>query len=56
MEFLKSRGYSKLPAGYNVDHIVPLYAGGCDCPANMQLLSVSAHHEKTKADFARYGR
>lgn len=56
MDFLQQHGYRSVPPGYNVDHIVPLYAGGCDCPSNMQLLSVEAHHAKTKADFERYGR
>lgn len=56
MAYLKQQGYKSVPAGYNVDHIVPLYAGGCDCPSNMQLLSVQAHHAKTKADFDRYAR
>lgn len=55
-DFLKAHGYSKIPKGYNIDHIIPLYAGGKDTPSNMQLISISAHHAKTKADFEKYGR
>ncbi|MGA2093667.1 MAG: HNH endonuclease signature motif containing protein [Sedimentisphaerales bacterium] len=55
-EFLKEHGLTKVPPGYEVDHRIPLYAGGSDTPDNMQLLSKSQHHDKTKADFRRYGR
>ena len=55
-EFLRGRGYTKVPPGYEVDHIIPLYAGGSDTPGNMQLLSKTQHHAKTKADYRRYGR
>jgi hypothetical protein len=54
--FLKSRGLKKVPPGYQVDHKVPLYAGGSDTPSNMQLLTTSQHKAKTKADYQRYGR
>ncbi len=56
LDFLKRHGIRLVPTGYHVDHIVPLYAGGCDCPSNMQLLTVQSHHAKTKADFERYGK
>lgn len=46
-EFLKSKGYSEVPKGYQVDHIVPLSQGGADKPSNMQLLTIQQHAEKT---------
>jgi 5-methylcytosine-specific restriction endonuclease McrA len=55
-EFLREHGLSKVPPGYAVDHITPLYAGGSDTPGNMQLLSKAQHHAKTKSDYQRYGR
>jgi 5-methylcytosine-specific restriction endonuclease McrA len=36
--------------GYDIDHIVPLCAGGADSPENMQWLTKSAHKEKTRRD------
>ena len=36
--------------GYQVDHVVPLCAGGVDAPANMQWLTVEAHRVKTRRD------
>lgn len=38
--FLKSKGYSKTPIGYEIDHIIPLSEGGTDDPSNMQLLTI----------------
>lgn len=55
-EFLRERGYSIVPSGYQVDHIIPLYAGGSDSPDNMQLLTISGHRAKTKSDYLKYGR
>ena len=46
-EFLKSKGYTKIPKGYQIDHKIPLSQGGKDVPSNMQLLSVSEHKAKT---------
>lgn len=46
-EFLKSKGYSKTPKGYEVDHIIPLSKGGQDVPSNMQLLPKEVHKQKT---------
>jgi hypothetical protein len=34
--------------GYVIDHIKPLYKGGCDCPENMQWQTDSAAKEKDK--------
>lgn len=36
--------------GYQVDHVVPLCAGGADHPGDMQWPSVDAHHAKTRVD------
>ncbi len=36
--------------GYQVDHIIPLCAGGPDKVSNMQWLSVAAHRTKTRND------
>ena len=48
--FLKNSGYSKVPNGYEVDHIVPLSKGGKDSPGNMQLLSRQQHKAKTASE------
>ena len=45
--FLNTRGYSEIPNGYEIDHIIPLSQGGSDAPYNMQLLSVKQHKIKT---------
>lgn len=49
-EFLSQRGYSGTPAGYEVDHIVPLSHGGADATYNMQLLPTSLHRAKTAGE------
>ena len=36
--------------GYDIDHRVPLAAGGADRTSNMQWLSKSAHKAKTRAE------
>ncbi len=46
-EFLRSKGYDKVPRGYQIDHIIPLSQGGKDEPSNMQLLSTREHKIKT---------
>ena len=48
--FLRLHGYEKTPSGYQVDHIIPLCAGGPDTPENMQLLTVEEHRQKTRVD------
>jgi len=48
--FLRNNGLSGVPRGYQVDHIIPLCAGGDDSPDNMQLLSVKEHKKKTRGD------
>lgn len=54
--FLQSRGYDKTPAGYEVDHIIPLSQGGSDSPYNMQLLTVQQHKAKTARERANTSR
>lgn len=51
-QFLRSKGYSEVPEGYEVDHIVPLSQGGSDTPDNMQLLTVEQHRLKTARERA----
>ena len=51
--FLRQQGLTRIPLGYEVDHIVPLCAGGKDRPENMQLLTREQHREKTKEDLRR---
>lgn len=46
-QFLKNKGYSKIPRGYQVDHIIPLSKGGKDTSYNMQLISIEQHKIKT---------
>lgn len=36
--------------GWEVDHVVPLCAGGPDTPSNMQWLTRHEHLQKTKLD------
>lgn len=48
--FLRARGLERTPEGYEVDHIIPLCAGGADSPENMQLLTIEKHREKTRID------
>lgn len=36
--------------GWEVDHVVPLCAGGADRPENMQWLTVAEHKAKTRQD------
>jgi hypothetical protein len=51
-EFLSQRGYSRAPAGYEVDHVVPLSRGGADATYNMQLLPKEVHRAKTAQERA----
>jgi hypothetical protein len=51
-KFLKSKGYNKIPNGYEIDHIIPLSEGGADVPSNMQLISKEDHKQKTARERA----
>lgn len=51
-EFLKSKGYKKIPSGYQIDHIKPLSEGGLDVPTNMQLIPIEQHKRKTAQERA----
>lgn len=46
--------------GWEADHIIPLWTAGGDLtlwdPGNGQLLCKDCHKDKSKADYARYGR
>lgn len=51
-----STGLHRLPCpGWQMDHIVPLCAGGPDAVENLQWLTREAHKEKTRGD-VRYCR
>ena len=43
-----SRGF--VTAAQEVDHVLPLFKGGTDAPANLQSLCVPCHEAKTRAD------
>jgi hypothetical protein len=45
-KFLKSLGYKRVPSGYEVDHITPLYKGGADKAYNMRLIPKAEHKAK----------
>lgn len=51
--FLRQQGLTRTPPGYEVDHIMPLCAGGKDSPENMQLLTKGQHKAKTRDDLRR---
>lgn len=46
-DFLASIGYSELPEGFEVHHIIPLSEGGVDDPSNMILVPEEVHQEIT---------
>jgi 5-methylcytosine-specific restriction endonuclease McrA len=54
-QFLRQHGLKRVPSGMEVDHRVPLAAGGADKPSNMQLIPKSTHAAKTAAEAKRYG-
>jgi len=51
-KFLRNKGYSSTPYGYEIDHIKPLSEGGTDDPSNMQLLTKEQHARKTAKERA----
>lgn len=54
-QFLHEHGYTEVPAGYEVHHIVPLSQGGADDPNNMILLTEAQHDAVTAAHRKYYG-
>ena len=50
--FLRAQGLERTPEGFEVDHIIPLCAGGADSPENMQLLTFEEHQQKLQATAA----
>ncbi|MCL6558423.1 MAG: HNH endonuclease [Firmicutes bacterium] len=57
-EFLRQHGLDRVPEGYEVHHIVPLYAGGADSPDNMILVKVVDHdaiHQQLDAVYRQRG-
>ena len=46
MKFLKSKGLSRTPPGYQVDHVIPLSKGDADKAWNMQLVPKDSPKEK----------
>ena len=54
-QFLRQHHLKRVPPGMEVDHTVPLAAGGPDSAGNMQLLPKSAHRAKTAAEARAYG-
>ena len=51
--FLRSKGYKKVPPGYEIDHVISLSKGGRDEPSNMQLIPKSVHKQKTASERKR---
>ena len=47
-KFLKEKGLTHTPEGYQVDHIVPLSKGGADKKENMQLIPKNSEKEKNE--------
>src|SRR4030042_2891872 len=52
-QFLRSKGYKKVPSGYEIDHVIPLSKGGRDEPSNMQLIPKIVHKQKTASERKR---
>ena len=43
------------PHGFEMDHVVPLHAGGSDTDDNCQVLCIGCHRTKTARDAVQYG-
>ena len=54
-EFLQAHGYTSVPEGYEVHHVVPLSEGGSDTPSNMVLVTEEQHEKITAAHADFYG-
>lgn len=57
-DFLRMIGYpdGKVPAGHEVNHIVPLRCGGCDVPSNMELMTTATWKARTGPERYDCGR
>jgi 5-methylcytosine-specific restriction endonuclease McrA len=44
---MQRTGYPKGRKGYEVDHITPLWKGGCDTQENLQWLEKDEHRLKS---------
>lgn len=45
-------GYRPLRPAHEVDHTLPLWAGGADAESNMQALNADCHKAKTQCEAA----
>lgn len=54
--YLKCRALNKKAHGhvYDIDHIVPFFAGGLHHEDNLQIIEVEAHKIKTNEDLLKY--
>jgi len=43
---------TRYPDGFELDHVVPLAAGGADTDDNCQVLCIACHESKTRADMS----
>lgn len=53
--FLQAHGFSEVPDGYEVHHVVPLSEGGSDTASNMVLVTEAQHAAITAAHANFYG-
>ena len=53
--FLQAHGFSEVPNGYEVHHVVPLSEGGSDTASNMVLVTEAQHAVITAAHADFYG-
>lgn len=54
-DFLQSHGYTNVPEGYEVHHVVPLSEGGNDSASNMVLVTKEQHDIITSEHAKFYG-
>ena len=52
LPIVKEAEQQKLDTGitHHIDHIIPVGAGGCTCPSNLQVLLPSDHYAKSVTD------
>ena len=54
-QFLQMHGFSSVPSGYEVHHIIPLCEGGANSPENMVIIDENLHEKITQAHAVFYG-